>query len=125
MDPASNPKNFGGVWTPWRGDAVPSHCDPNTSLPVPADIRSNFEGLHFGGAPDDAVLLTGWAWSPDAAGKGLAPLNVTYVVDGAGALEDGVGRMYLWPRGPPLPPPSSSRQWSAQHLQTRSVRRPS
>ncbi len=29
VDPASNPSHFGGVWTPWRGDPVPSHCDPH------------------------------------------------------------------------------------------------
>lgn len=30
-DPASDPSHFGGVWTPWRGDPVPSHCDPNVT----------------------------------------------------------------------------------------------
>lgn len=85
MDPASNPAHFGGVWTPWRGDPVPSHCDPNTTAPNASDVRSNFEGPRFGASAED-VVVTGWAWSPDAAGGGTAPLNVTYIVDGAGAV---------------------------------------
>jgi arylsulfatase A-like enzyme len=31
FDPAANPDNFGGVWTPWRGAVQPSACDPNTT----------------------------------------------------------------------------------------------
>ena len=34
VDPASNPSRYGGVWTPWRGDPIPQHCDPNASAPV-------------------------------------------------------------------------------------------
>jgi len=26
MDPASNPNNFDGVWTPWKGDRDPTRC---------------------------------------------------------------------------------------------------
>ena len=36
-DPASNPANFGGVWTPWLGDPVPAHC-AKPPLPSPPPV---------------------------------------------------------------------------------------
>ena len=77
-DPASDPKNFAGVWTPWRGDADPAACDPNATR---ADIRSAFDGATFGAG--GAVELAGWAWSPAAAAGGRAALNVSFYVNGA------------------------------------------
>jgi arylsulfatase B len=77
-DPAASPKNHNNVWTPWRGDPVPSHCDPNTTASDKVD--SNFEGAVFSG--NDVVHLDGWAWSPQAPGKGIGPLSVAFVVNG-------------------------------------------
>ena len=84
VDPKSNPANFGGVWTPWRGDPRPEVCDPNTTAPPGAwDVRSNFDGAVFRGAAN--ATLQGWAWCPQAAGGGVAPLNVSFLVDGEAA----------------------------------------
>ena len=83
VDPASAPSNFGGVWTPWRGNPDPAVCDPNaTAPPAPGDwtVKSSFDGARFSGAAN--ASLSGWAWSPNAAGGGIAPLNVSFVVDG-------------------------------------------
>ena len=83
IDPASDPSKFGGVWTPWRGDPRPEVCDPNTTVPPGLwDVRSNFDGAVFQGGAANATLQ-GWAWCPQAAGGGTAPLNVSFVVDGA------------------------------------------
>ena len=84
IDPASDPSRFGGVWTPWRGDPRPEVCDPNTTAPPGAwDVRSNFDGAFFLGGAANNATLQGWAWCPQAAGGGTAPLNVSFVVDGA------------------------------------------
>jgi arylsulfatase B len=80
VDPASSPAKFQNVWTPWRGDPVPSHCDPNAT--GPATVDSNFDGVTFVGG---ASRLAGWAWSPSAAGAGIAPLNVSFEIDGVAA----------------------------------------
>ena len=76
-DPASAPSNFGGVWTPWRGNPTPSACDPNTTAGDAVD--SNFEGVTFHGL---AASLAGWAWSKAAADGGRAALNATFLIDG-------------------------------------------
>jgi len=80
MDPASNPSNFGNVWTPWRGSRNPLDCDPNTTVTT---VESNFDGVHF--AADNATTsasLSGWCFSLQAPQGGRAPLNVTFFVDG-------------------------------------------
>jgi arylsulfatase B len=82
QDPASNPSNFDGVWTPWRGNPTPSVCDPNTTVAPTEPVDSNFDGATFAGA---ASSLAGWAWSPSAAGGGVAPLSVSFVIDGHAA----------------------------------------
>ena len=78
IDPASSPSNFKNVWTPWRGDAVPSHCDPNTTAPTTVD--SNFDGVTF--HADGSASLVGWCWSKDAADGGRAALNVSFSING-------------------------------------------
>lgn len=79
-DPASDPSKFGGVWTPWRGDPISEHCDPNTTG---VDVRSSFDGATFaGGGSGGVVTLAGWAWSPSAGQGGKAPLTVTFQVNG-------------------------------------------
>ena len=81
-DPDSNPSRFGGVWTPWRGNPDPAVCDPNaTALPAPGawTVHSSFDGARFTGSN---ASLSGWAWSPNATGGGIAPLTVSIVVDG-------------------------------------------
>ena len=79
-DPLSNPARFGGVWTPWRGNPDPAACDPNATAPADWGVRSNFDGVDFSGG---AGAFQGWAWSPNAAGGGTAPLNVSFLIDGA------------------------------------------
>ena len=64
---------------PWRGNPAPEACDPNATSD---SVDSNFDGAHF--AADLSVTLSGWAWSPAAAGGGVAALNVSFIVDGRG-----------------------------------------
>lgn len=80
-DPASQNPLFNHTATPWRGDPIPSHCDPNTTVPGGANVKSNFDGVIFGPQTDDA-MYQGWAWSIDAPGNGLAPLIATFLLDG-------------------------------------------
>jgi hypothetical protein len=79
-DPASAPARHGGVWTPWRGNATPSACDPNTTAAPAERVDSNFDGATFGA--DGSARLAGWCWSPAAGDGGRAPLNVSFLVDG-------------------------------------------
>lgn len=79
VDPAYDPSVYNNTATPWRGDSVPSHCDPNTTGVV--DVRSNFDGIIFN-SQNNSVILQGWAWSPLAPGNGTAPLNASFVIDG-------------------------------------------
>ncbi len=68
------------MWTPWRGNPIPEHCDPNTTG---VDVRSSFDGATFaGGGSGGVVTLAGWAWSPSAGQGGKAPLTVTFQVNG-------------------------------------------
>jgi len=78
-DPASSPKNFGGVWTPWRGNPAPAACDPNATRDT---VDSNFDGVTFSA---NVARLQGWCWSPQAAGDGRGALNVSFRVDGVAA----------------------------------------
>ena len=80
QDPASNPGNFGGVWTPWLGDPVPGHCDPNATAATP--LHSNFEGLEVVD-PSALARITGWAWSAGDGQGGRAHLNVSVSANGA------------------------------------------
>ena len=82
-DPAANPSHFGGVWTPWRGNPTPSACDPNATVAPSDAVDSNFDGVTFPAA--GRATFSGWAWSPAAADGGRAPLNVSFLVDGAAA----------------------------------------
>ena len=54
----------------------------STAPPAPGDwtVHSSFDGARFSGAAN--ASLSGWAWSPNAAGGGVAPLNVSFIVDG-------------------------------------------
>ncbi len=76
LDPAAAPSKHGGVWTPWRGSAVPADCDPNVSA---STVKSNFDGVVWNSS---GVIASGWAWSPQAADGGRAPLNVSFAIDG-------------------------------------------
>eukprot|EP00056_Hartaetosiga_gracilis_P012096 m.190091 g.190091 ORF g.190091 m.190091 type:complete len:606 (+) comp13633_c0_seq1:177-1994(+) len=76
-DPASNPAKFGEIWTPWRGDPVPQHCDTNDTVPA---LKSAFDGLMFNGSTS-SCYLQGWAWDP-SIGKGYTALNVSLSADG-------------------------------------------
>jgi arylsulfatase B len=78
VDPNYDPSKYNETATPWRGDPVPFHCDPNTTV---VDVRSNFDGVIFN-TQNHSILLQGWAWSPSASGHGLAPLNASFVIDG-------------------------------------------
>jgi len=98
-DPASNPGNFGGVWTPWVGDPVPAHCDPNATAAPP--LHSSLDGLEVvvgpststsstsstsgSGSGSAATLarISGWAWSVGDGQGGRAHLNVTLSANGA------------------------------------------
>lgn len=117
QDPAADPSKFGGFWTPWRGDAVPAHCDPNTTAPPTpgAGLRSNFDDVTFhpsggvGAAPAFAavaVTASGWAWDAESPDGGRAQLNITVQVDGAdvGSCIAGFPRPGLVPKtGAPDP----------------------
>jgi arylsulfatase B len=83
VDPASDPAKFGGVWTPWRGNPIPSVCDPNTTAPNGTGIlHSNFDSATFvPSASSFEAVFVGWAWSSAAADGGRAPLDVTFFVD--------------------------------------------
>lgn len=83
VDPEYDPSKFNNTATPWRGSPVPSHCDPNTTE---INVQSNFDGVIFS-TQNKTVKLQGWAWSPLAPGKGLAPLNATFVIDGTNVGE--------------------------------------
>lgn len=94
QDPASDPSKFDGVWTPWRGNNIPSVCDPNTTVPG-ASLRSNLDGVTWTGAiassdPDVSSassrvsvsgVIAGWAWDAAMDG-GRAQLNVSFTMDG-------------------------------------------
>jgi arylsulfatase A-like enzyme len=67
-DPAAAPGLHGGFWTPWRGDPVPQHCDPNATAP-PA-LHAALDGLEEdgGGAECEGLGLEPqrWRWRAGA-----------------------------------------------------------
>lgn len=84
-------KAHGNVWTPWRGDPVPEHCDTNKTDPHPAPTPPGKSALrsNVGGTPKSIArgksefTLSGWAWNASFVGGGVPPCIVRYVVDGA------------------------------------------
>lgn len=81
LDPRSNPKNFGGVWTPWRGDPVPQHCSINTTE-YGAELVSNVDPFALPTGEKAPVLVRGWLWNKAQADGGIAALNASITADG-------------------------------------------
>jgi hypothetical protein len=74
-DPRSNPKNFGGVWTPWEGDPNPEKCD-KPDPPPPPQLMSSLDGVSITPA---ACMISGWCSGPGYSGPSL---EVRVLIDG-------------------------------------------
>ena len=73
MDPASSPRRFHNVWTPWRGNPDPRACDW-PPLPPPPPM-SNVDGIVL---TPPSCQVQGWCSGPEYSGP---PLMVQIVVD--------------------------------------------
>jgi arylsulfatase B len=80
-DPRSDPKHWGGVWTPWVGNPDPAACDPNATSVAP--LHSALDGLTVV-AGSALARVTGWAWSLADGQAGRAHLNVSVQANGEG-----------------------------------------
>eukprot|EP00912_Choanoflagellata_sp_UC4_P000705 UC4_evm2s436 len=94
IDPASNPKNFGGVWTPWIGDKDPAACDapkPSPSPPTPNpidDFHSHISSFSIEYTSVVPVLVGNlWCFDGSWPGGGVQPMTVVLSFDGSPVRE--------------------------------------
>ena len=82
------------VWTPWRGDPIPAHCDTNTSssVPVPTPAPQGFRGnldFKFPKITPKDVLIAGWCYDTTfQPGNGVPPMTVQIIIDGAYVVQE-------------------------------------
>jgi len=80
-DDSADPSNFGGVWTPWRGNPDPAVCDTNKIHGIfRSSIDTRFKIQNVSGKL--SMAIAGWAWNSSFADGGLSPVAIQISVDG-------------------------------------------